>query len=144
MNPNNNANFIGRVVRNPELRKTPQNTSVSSFTLAVDRNRPNTKQEWDADFINFVAWGKRAESICKNWKKGDLVAVSGELRIRPYKDNTGSSRISAEIHINGSRKYISSNKAASVPPTEPSTYETAPVPNDDDLIEITDDIPLPF
>lgn len=71
----NNVVLVGRVVRDPELRYTPQNTAVATFTLAVNRRFKNAQGEREADFINCVLWRQPAENLA-NWaKKGTLVGM---------------------------------------------------------------------
>ncbi|MEG1095075.1 MAG: single-stranded DNA-binding protein, partial [Lactococcus sp.] len=71
----NNVVLVGRVVRDPELRYTPQNTAVATFTIAVNRRFKNAQGEREADFINCVIWRQSAENLA-NWaKKGALIGV---------------------------------------------------------------------
>lgn len=141
-NPSNSCTFIGRLTRTPELRKTSSGKSVTSFTLAVDGGRPNENGEWPVNFIDFVAWANRAEKICENWKQGDLVAVRGELRPRPYVDKNGNKRVVAEIVVEARRKLASAAKNAS--PAVPADYSYPPEPTDADFSEVSDDSDVPF
>ena len=81
----NNVVLVGRLTRDPELRKTQQGTSVVSFTVAVNRrfNRDET------DFINVVAWNQTADFLAKYGDKGALVGVEGRLQTRNYEDKDG-------------------------------------------------------
>jgi len=142
-NINNKCSFIGRVVRDPILRKT--NTSekpVTSFSLAVERSYKDKDGQKPVDFIDFVAWGARAEYICKNWHQGDLVTIDGPLQNLPYNDKDGKSRIAAEIVVNCCRKLSAKGKNA--PPTEPTERETPPPPTDEDFIELENVLMTPF
>ncbi len=89
--------LIGRLVRDPELRYTGSGTAVSNFTLAVDRQRPNTQGKREADFIRIVAWSKQAETCSNYLSKGRLVVVDGRLQIGQYQGQDGQKRISAEV-----------------------------------------------
>nr|PZN59708.1 MAG: single-stranded DNA-binding protein [Sphaerobacter thermophilus] len=89
--------LVGRLVRDPELRYTPQGVAVGSFTLAVDRPFTNSQGEREADFIDVVVWRKLAETIAQHLQKGRLVAVQGRLQIRSYEDRDGNRRKAAEV-----------------------------------------------
>lgn len=93
----NRVILVGRLVRDPELRFTASGKAVGSFTLAVDRPFTNQQGEREADFINIVAWGKRAETCANYLKKGRQVALEGRLQIRSYDDSQGIRRKAAEI-----------------------------------------------
>ena len=89
--------LIGRLTREPELRFTSTGTAVANFTLAVDRQRPNSQGEREADFIRIIVWGKLAETCSNYLGKGRLVAVDGRLQISKYQDKDGQNRTSAEV-----------------------------------------------
>lgn len=85
----NNVVLVGRIVREPELRYTPQNTAVATFTLAVNRRFKNAQGEREADFINCVIWRQPAENLA-NWaKKGTLIGVTGSIQVRNYENKEG-------------------------------------------------------
>lgn len=85
----NNVVLVGRIVRDPELRYTPQNTAVATFTLAVNRRFKNAQSEREADFINCVIWRQPAENLA-NWaKKGTLVGITGSIQVRNYENKEG-------------------------------------------------------
>ena len=85
----NNVVLVGRIVREPELRYTPQNTAVATFTLAVNRRFKNAQGEREADFINCVLWRQPAENLA-NWaKKGTLVGITGSIQVRNYENKEG-------------------------------------------------------
>ena len=89
--------LMGRLTRDPEIRHTQQGVPVASFALAVERDFTNQGGEREADFIDIVAWRSTAEFVGKYFKKGQLAAVSGRLRIRGWTDNDGNKRRSAEV-----------------------------------------------
>lgn len=89
----NKVILIGRWVRDPELRYTPNGTAVANCTMAVDRR----KKDDGTDFINVVMWGRMAESAANHTSKGTLVAVEGRLQIRSYEANDGGNRKTAEV-----------------------------------------------
>lgn len=87
---------MGRLTADPELKKTPSDVSVTSFTVAVDR-KYNKDEEKIADFINVVAWRGSADFVCKYFKKGQMIAVQGEIQTRNYDDKNGIKRWVTEI-----------------------------------------------
>ncbi len=89
--------LIGRLTREPELRFTATGTAVANFTLAVDRQRPNSQGEREADFIRVVVWGKQGETCSNYLGKGRLVAVDGRLQVRTYQGQDGQNRTAAEV-----------------------------------------------
>ncbi|WP_373129058.1 single-stranded DNA-binding protein [Streptococcus lutetiensis] len=85
----NNVVLVGRMTRDAELRYTPSNQAVATFTLAVNRNFKNQNGEREADFINCVIWRQQAENLA-NWaKKGTLVGVTGRIQTRNYEKQQG-------------------------------------------------------
>ncbi|HEM3571393.1 TPA: single-stranded DNA-binding protein [Streptococcus suis] len=85
----NNVVLVGRMTRDAELRYTPSNQAVATFTLAVNRNFKNQNGERDADFINVVIWRQQAENLA-NWaKKGALIGVTGRIQTRSYDNQQG-------------------------------------------------------
>lgn len=89
----NQCQLMGRLVRDPELKYTPQGTAVTSFTLAVDRRFNREK----ADFIDVVAWRRTAEFISKYFQKGTRIAVVGSIQTRTWEDNEGHKRKAVEV-----------------------------------------------
>ena len=94
----NKVILMGRLTRDPELRHTQSDVAVASFSLAVDRgySRRDESQQ-NVDFINVVAWRNTAEFVSKWFSKGQLVAVSGRLQVRSYKDRDGNNRTATEV-----------------------------------------------
>ena len=85
----NNVVLVGRLTREPELRYTPQNQAVATFSLAVNRQFKNANGEREADFINCVIWRQQAENLV-NWaKKGALIAITGRIQTRNYENQQG-------------------------------------------------------
>lgn len=94
----NHIVLMGRLVRDPELRRTQSGVAVASFRLAVDRDFANQQTgEREADFIDIVAWRSTAEFVSKYFSKGRMAVVSGRLQMRNWTDNNGQKRISAEV-----------------------------------------------
>ena len=94
----NTITIMGRLTRDPELRRTGSGIAVASFTLAVDRDyNPKDGAEKETDFIDCNAWRGTAEFVSKYFSKGSMAIVSGRLQIRNWTDKEGNNRRSAEV-----------------------------------------------
>ena len=93
----NKVFIMGRLTRDPELRRTQSGTAVTSFSLAVDRDFKSQGGEKETDFIDVVAWRSTAEFVAKYFTKGRMAVVEGRLQIRDWKDKDGNNRRSAEV-----------------------------------------------
>ncbi len=94
----NHITIMGRLTRDPELRRTGSGIAVASFSVAVDRDfGKNENGEKETDFIDCVAWRNTAEFVSKYASKGRMVAVSGRLQIRSWTDKDGNKRRTAEV-----------------------------------------------
>ncbi len=89
--------LMGRLTRDPELRRTGSGTAVTSFSLAVDRDFKSQSGEKETDFIDIVAWRNTAEFVSKYFTKGRMAVVEGRLQIRDWTDKDGGKRRSAEV-----------------------------------------------
>ena len=96
----NHITIMGRLVRDPELRRTGSGVAVASFCVAVDRDfAPKDGGERKTDFINCVAWRQTGEFISKYFTKGRMIVVDGRLEMRDWTDREGNKRTSAEINV---------------------------------------------
>lgn len=104
----NQIDLMGRLTRDPELKTSTNGKPIALFSIACTRdyNREET------DFIDIVAWGKTAEFVSKWFEKGQLVAITGRLQIRTWKDKDGNSRKSAEVVMREGYFCESKNKIA--------------------------------
>lgn len=93
----NHIVIMGRLTRDPELRKTQGGTSVASFTLAVDRDLTPKGGEKETDFIDCVAWAGTADFVSGYFFKGSMAVVDGRLQLRDWKDKDGNKRRNAEV-----------------------------------------------
>ena len=93
----NRCIIMGRLTYDPELRHTQAGKSVTSITLAVDRDFKGKNGEKETDFIDVVAWGNTAEFLCNYFSKGRMAVAEGRLQIRDWTDKDGGKRRSAEI-----------------------------------------------
>ena len=96
----NHITLMGRLVRDPELRRTGSGVAVASFRIAVDRDySPKDGGERKADFIDCVAWRQTGEFISKYFTKGRMIVVDGRLEMRDWTDKEGNKRTSAEVIV---------------------------------------------
>lgn len=95
----NTITIMGRMVRDPEIRKTGAGTSVLNFTLAVDRDYTDDNGDRETDFIDCVVWAHSADFVAKYFSKGDLMVVNGRLQLRDWEDDDGNRRRAAEIKV---------------------------------------------
>lgn len=136
----NHIVLMGRLTRDPELRRTQNGTAVASFTLAVERDYNADSSNKQTDFIDIVAWRNTAEFVSRYFTKGRMAVVSGRLQIRDWTDRDGNKRKSAEavadnVYFGDSKRDSSINSY----PKENSVPLTA-----SDFEEIDDDEELPF
>ena len=113
----NHIVIMGRLTRDPELRRTGNGTAVASFAIACDRDHSAQGQERETDFLDCVAWRGTGEFVAKYFKKGSMAVVSGRLQIRQWTDKDGNKRRTAEIVADnvyfGESKQSGGNAAAS-------------------------------
>ena len=93
----NSICLLGRLTADPELRTTQTGISVTNFTVAVDRSYTPKGQEKQADFIPAQAWRHTAEFLCKYFRKGQRIALTGSLQTRSYTDRDGNKRTAYEV-----------------------------------------------
>ena len=94
----NHITIMGRLTRDPELRRTGTGIAVASFTVAVDRDfGKNENGEKETDFIDCVAWRSTGEFVSKFFTKGSMIVVSGRLQVRSWTDKEGNKRRTAEV-----------------------------------------------
>ena len=93
----NKVIMMGRLVKDPELRRTQSGTAVTSFRIAVDRDFKSQDGSKQADFFDVVAWRNTAEFVSKYFTKGRMAVVEGRLQIRDWTDREGGKRRSAEV-----------------------------------------------
>lgn len=95
----NKVAIIGRFTRDPELRQTTNGHTVATFRLAVNRPIKDADGNIPADFLDFVAWDKTGEFVCRNFAKGRMIAVCGSIQTRQYTDRNGNKRTAVEIVV---------------------------------------------
>lgn len=132
----NTAILMGRLTANPELRYTPNDVAVTSFTLAVDRSYVKSGADRQVDFIDIVAWRQTAEFVCRYFNKGQLIAVQGSIQTRSYTDKDGNKRKAFEV-VADNVHFAESKK-------EKSNEPVVTTPKNDDFEEVVSDDDLPF
>lgn len=143
----NHITIMGRLVRDPELRRTGSGIAVASFTLAVDRDfGPKDGGEKECDFIDCVAWRNTGEFVSKYFTKGRMAVVSGRLQIRKWQDKDGNNRYSAEVIADNVYFGDSKKDGATDTTTTPANNYVPPVQPDagDYALLEDDDAQLPF
>ena len=148
----NHITIMGRLVRDPELRRTGTGTPVASFTLAVDRDFGGRDGgERETDFIDCVAWRQTGEFVSKYFTKGRMAVVSGRLQIRNWNDKDGNKRRSAEVvadnvYFGDSKREGDATGATYAAPAAPAFggYAAPSAPASDFAMLSDDDAQLPF
>ena len=151
----NHIVIMGRLTRDPELRTTQAGVSVTSFTVAVDRDFGGRDGgERQTDFIDCVAWRSTGEFVSKYFHKGSMMVVSGRLQSRKWQDRDGNNRTSWEINADNvyfgeSRRDGDSSRDSYSNNTYSSSYDSgrssAPAPASNTFVELDDgDGELPF
>ena len=136
----NKVILIGRLTRDPELKTTTTGVSVTTFSIAVERNYVNEETgQRDADFINCLSWRKQAENIARYCTKGSQIAVEGRIQVRSYEDRDGNRRFVTEV-VADNVTFLSPKKKEEV---EEQQEESNVDFNFEDEIELTED-DLPF
>lgn len=134
---------MGRLVADPELRKTQAGKSTTSFTIAIDRNYKDEQGNRPSDFVKIVAWDKTAELVCSYFKKGRMIAVTAEFRTNNWTDQQGNKRYdyyfeAREVSFCGDNQPANAGAAPSAPAQTPTqtggyvsqTYTPQPNPAD--------------
>ena len=149
----NHIVIMGRLTRDPELRRTGSGVAVASFTVAVDRDfGKNEAGEKETDFIDCVAWRQTGEFVSKYFTKGRMAVVSGRLQIRSWTDKDGNKRRTAEVvadnvYFGDSKREgdaMGSAYAAPAAPAYGGYAAAAPTPASDFAMLDDDDAQLPF
>ena len=137
----NHITIMGRLTRDPELRRTNSGKAVASFTVAVDRDFSQGDQK-ETDFIDCVAWKNTAEFVSKYFSKGSMAVVSGRLQIRSWTDKDGNKRRTAEV-VADSVYFGDSKKQDTYTGFVPNDSVPAPSPAQG-FAMLDDDEPLPW
>ena len=135
----NHITLMGRLTRDPELRRTNSGIAVASFSIAVDCDFKGEDGQKETDFIDIVAWRNTAEFVSKYFTKGRMVVVSGALQIRNYTDKDGNKRRNAEVIANN--VYFADSKPNA---DHSASYGAPSAPVEDDAVIEDTNERLPF
>ena len=145
----NNVVLVGRLTRDPELRYTPSNVAVATFSLAVNRNFKNQAGDREADFISCIMWRQQAENFANWCKKGNLVGITGRIQTRSYENQQGQrvyvTEVVAESFQTLEKKDNSANQSSMENQMPPSFGTSDPMDISDDdfpfqVIYMNDDL----
>lgn len=128
----NKVIIMGHFTRDPEIRTTNSGTKVATFSVAVNRRFKNANGDYDADFINCVAWRQSAEFIGKYFSKGRMIAIVGTLQTRKWQDDAGNTRYATEVIVE--EAHFCGDKA--------SDGGKAPRGGDFEVVDDDEDIPF--
>ena len=135
--------IMGRLTRDPELRRTGSGTAVTSFSLACDRDFKSQSGEKETDFIEVVAWKNTAEFVSKYFSKGRMAVVEGRLQIRDWTDKDGGKRRSAEVVADN--VYFADSKRSESNDNQKENFNALSGRVSDDFVPISEeDGDIPF
>lgn len=151
----NQVSLMGRLTADPELRHTPNDVAVTTFTVAVNRSYVKQGSERQADFIDIVAWRNTAEFVCRYFRKGQMIAVTGSIQTRTYQDREGKNRKAVEVVADNVYFTESRNSSGGSASGGNTSYNTDPTDDQDkntsyssgsvdDFTVIANDEDLPF
>ena len=107
----NKVILMGRLTKDIEMRQTPNGVSLVRFSIAVTRRFKNSNGEYDADFINCIAWRKTGEFIARYFQKGSMIAVVGSIQTRSWDGNDGKKQYATEVIVD--EAYFTGSKSES-------------------------------
>ncbi len=135
--------IMGRLTRDPELRRTGSGTAVTSFSLACDRDFKSQSGDKETDFIEVVAWKNTAEFVSKYFGKGRMAVVDGRLQIRDWTDKAGNKRTTAEVVADN--VYFADSKRSESNENQKENFNALSGRLSDDFVPISEeDGEIPF
>lgn len=141
----NKVFVMGRLTRDPELRKTKAGTAVASFSLAVDRDyKDKASGEREVDFVDIVAWRQAAEFIGRYFTKGRMAVVEGRLQVRDWLDQDGKKHRAVEIVADNVYFGDSRRARPGEPVMDNRPDDAATEPRQGEFSELSDNEELPF
>ena len=139
----NKVVLMGRITKDPELRRTGIGTAVTSFSLACDRDFKSKSGDKDTDFIEVVAWKNTAEFVSKYFSKGRMAVVEGRLQIRDWTDKAGNKRTTAEVVADN--VYFADSKRSESNENQKENFNALSGRLSDDFVPISEeDGEIPF
>lgn len=137
--------LMGRLTADPELKTTPNGVSVTSFSVAVDRNYQKQGEQRQTDFINVVAWRGTAEFVTRYFHKGSMIAVNGSLQSRSYTDKEGNKRTAYEVvadNVNFCGSKAESGSAPRQDQAQLASFSNASAGDFEEISMNDDDLPF--
>ena len=135
--------IMGRLTRDPELRRTGSGTAVTSFSLACDRDFKSRSGDKETDFIEVVAWKNTAEFVSKYFSKGRMAVVEGRLQTRDWTDREGGKRVATEIVADN--VYFTDSKRSESNDNQKENFNALSGRLSDDFVPISEeDGEIPF
>ena len=135
--------IMGRMTRDPELRRTGSGTAVTSFSMACDRDFKSQSGDKETDFIDVVAWKNTAEFVSKYFSKGRMAVVEGRLQIRDWTDKAGNKRTTAEVVAD--KVYFADSKRSESNDNQKENFNALSGRLSDDFVPISEeDGEIPF
>lgn len=139
----NKVVIMGRLTKDPELRRTGSGTAVTSFSLACDRDFKSQSGDKETDFIEVVAWKNTAEFVSKYFGKGRMAVVDGRLQIRDWTDKAGNRRTTAEVVADN--VYFADSKRSESNDNQKENFNALSGRVSDDFVPISEeDGEIPF
>ena len=133
----NKVVIMGRLTKDPELRRTGSGTAVTSFSLACDRDFKSQSGDKETDFIEVVSWKNTAEFVSKYFGKGRMVVVDGRLQIRDWTDKAGNRRTTAEVVADN--VYFADSKRSESNDNQRENFNALSGRMSDDFVPISED-----
>lgn len=140
----NSVCLVGRLTKDPELKVTGNGLNKTDFTVAVQRDYKNVNGGYDTDFIRCTAWRQQVEMICKYFKKGSQIGITGKIQTRSWENESGQKMFATDIMVSS---VTFCSKANDTSQAQNGTYQTANAePNHNDFMEfeVAEDDDLPF
>lgn len=143
----NKVILMGRLTKDIEMRQTPNGVSLARFSIAVTRRFKNSNGEYDADFINCIAWRKTGEFIARYFQKGSMIAVVGSIQSRSWDGNDGKKQYATEVIVD--EAYFTGSKSGSGTKGNDTDFSDSSIDDlnsqyGDDFATIGDEEDLPF
>ena len=145
----NKVCLIGRITKDPEIRYTANDIAVATFSLAVNRTFKNADGEYEADFINCVAFRNSAELLSKYVYKGDQLGIEGHIQTRNYDDKDGKKVYVTEVLVDSldflqNKREQSNDTKITETTTQAATEAVDPYKDFGEIVENDDNLDLPF
>lgn len=138
----NNVNLIGRITKDPELKRTSSDKAFTRFCIAVDGMKDKDGNR-TADFIDCIAWNKSAELITRYFKKGSRIGVSGRLHTNSYETDAGEKRKSTEVIVN-EVDFIDKKESSDTGSDTEEPREAPPTAKNENITPVESELDLPF